>query len=191
MSKILVTGIAGQVGQELTQTLVPLGEIVGLSRQQLDLTQPDLIRDAIATIKPDIIINAAAYTTVDKAETESDLAIAINGTAPKILAEAANSIDARIVHISTDYVFNGRNHTPYTEEDLTDPLGIYGRSKLLGEIGVRENCSRHLILRTAWVYGCRGHGNFVKTMLRLRARKTRIKSSSRPNWQSYLVLRYC
>jgi dTDP-4-dehydrorhamnose reductase len=175
MTKILVTGVTGQVGQELQQTLVPLGEIVSLSRQQLDLTQPELIRETIEQIKPDIIINSGAYTAVDKAETESELATAINGNAPKILAEAARAIDAKIIHISTDYVFNGQNYRPYTELDSTDPVGIYGRSKLLGEIGVRENCDRHIILRTAWVYGCRGHGNFVKTMLRLGTEKPELR----------------
>jgi dTDP-4-dehydrorhamnose reductase len=175
MTKILVTGVNGQVGRELQQTLVPLGEIVGLSREKLDLTQPEIIKETIETIKPDIIINAAAYTAVDKAETESELAIAINGTAPKILAEAAEAINATIIHISTDYVFNGQNYRPYTELDAPDPLCIYGRSKLLGEIGVKENCTRQIILRTAWVYGCRGHGNFVKTMLRLGAEKTELR----------------
>lgn len=175
MTKILLTGITGQVGQELQRTLTSLGEVIGVDRQQLDLTQPEKIRQSIAEIKPNIIVNAAAYTAVDKSETESDLAMAINATAPKEIAIAAQETNATILHISTDYVFNGRHHTPYLETDETDPLGVYGKSKLLGEIGVQENCDRHIILRTAWVYGARGHGNFVKTMLRLGEARSELK----------------
>ena len=175
MTKILLTGINGQVGQELQQTLIPLGEIIGLNRQQLDLTKPEQIREAIATIKPNIIINAAAYTAVDKAETEAQLAMAINATAPRLIAEAASKINASVIHISTDYVFNGRNYRPYSETDPTQPLGVYGESKLLGENAIREQWDRHLIIRTAWVYGSRGHGNFVKTMLRLGAERTELR----------------
>ncbi len=175
MTKILLTGINGQVGQELQQTLIPLGEIIGVARRQLDLTKPEQIREAIATIQPDIIVNGAAYTAVDKAETEVDLAMTINATAPKLIAEAASKIKAPVVHISTDYVFNGKNHLPNSETDATDPLGIYGKSKLIGEVAVREQCDRHLIIRTAWVYGSRGHGNFVKTMLRLGAEKRELR----------------
>ena len=175
MTKILLTGITGQVGQELQQTLTSLGEVIGVSRQQLDLSQPDQIRQGIVEIKPDLIVNAAAYTAVDKSESESDLAMTINASAPKEIAIAAQDLGATLLHISTDYVFNGKNHTPYLESDQTDPLGVYGKSKLLGEVGVRENCDRHIILRTAWVYGARGHGNFVKTMLRLGAERTELK----------------
>ena len=175
MTKILLIGITGQVGQELQQTLTSLGEVIGVSRQQLDLSQPDQIRHRIAEIKPNLIVNAAAYTAVDKSESEPDLAMTINASAPKEIAIAAQDIGATLLHISTDYVFNGRNHTPYLETDQTDPLGVYGKSKLLGEIGVRENCARHIILRTAWVYGARGHGNFVKTMLRLGAARSELK----------------
>lgn len=175
MSKILLIGITGQIGQELQQTLPSIGEVIGVGRQSLDLSQPEQIQERIAEIKPNVIVNAAAYTAVDKSESESDLAMAINATAPKAIAVAAQNIGATVLHISTDYVFNGQNHTPYKERDPTDPLGVYGKSKLLGEIGVRENCDRHLILRTAWVYGSRGHGNFVKTMLRLGSERTELK----------------
>lgn len=175
MNKILLIGITGQIGQELQKTLPTIGEVIGVGRQSLDLSQPEQIQERIAEIKPDVIVNAAAYTAVDKSESESDLARAINATAPKAIALAAQNIGAKVLHISTDYVFNGQNHTPYQECDHTDPLGVYGKSKLLGEIGVRENCDRHLILRTAWVYGSRGHGNFVKTMLRLGAERTELK----------------
>ena len=175
MTKILLTGTTGQVGQELQQTLTSLGKVVGVSRKELDLSQPEQIRAIVTETQPNIIVNAAAYTAVDKSETETELAMAINATAPRVIAEAAQAINATVVHISTDYVFNGQNHTPYTEDDQTDPLGVYGQSKLLGEVGVRENCDRHIILRTAWVYGSRGHGNFVKTMLRLGAEKTELR----------------
>lgn len=175
MTKILLTGITGQVGQELRETLTSVGEVIGVNRQQLDLTQPEQIHNVIAEIQPHIIINAAAYTAVDKAETESELAMAINANAPKAMAKAANKISATLVHISTDYVFDGTNHTPYTEDDVTNPLGVYGKSKLLGETGIRQICDRHIILRTAWVYGSRGHGNFVKTMLRLGAEREELR----------------
>lgn len=134
MSKILLTGITGQVGAELQQTLTTLGEVIGVDRASLDLTIPEQIEAAIATIKPDIILNAAAYTTVDKSETETELAMAINASAPKIMAAAAGKIGAKMVHISTDYVFDGKNYTPYTETDPTNPLGTYGKSKLLGKL---------------------------------------------------------
>lgn len=175
MNKILLIGKTGQVGKELQQSLTELGEVISVGRQQLDLTRPEQISDRIAELQPDIIVNAAAYTAVDKSESESDLAMAVNASAPKAMALAAHKIDARLLHISTDYVFDGCHHTPYLETDATNPLGIYGKSKLLGEVGVRENGDRHLILRTAWVYGSRGHGNFVKTMLRLGAERQELK----------------
>ncbi len=186
MKKILLTGVTGQVGQELQKTLVPLGEIVSVTRQDLDLTEPEQIRRAIAELKPDLLVNAAAYTAVDKAENESKLATSINGVAPTIMAESAQKLGATLVHISTDYVFNGQNYTPYTEEDPPAPLGVYGKSKLMGEEGVRNNCDHHIILRTAWVYGSRGHGNFVKTMLRLGAEREQLRVVSdqigSPTW---------
>ena len=167
MKKILLIGSTGQVGQELLTTLQPLGELTVLNRQQLDLTKSHEIREAIASVEPEIIVNAAAYTAVDKAETESELAIAVNALAPEIMAKIAQKISATLVHISTDYVFDGKPYSNYKEDDVTNPLGIYGKSKLRGEIAIRNNCENHIILRTAWVYGCQGHGNFVKTMLRL------------------------
>ncbi len=186
MNRILLLGSTGQVGQELLKTLSTLGELITLTRQELDLTNSDQIAETIASWQPKIIINASAYTAVDKAESESELAMAINTVAPKIMAQAAQVLSATLVHISTDYVFNGKNHTPYIEEDEPDPIGVYGKSKLLGELGVKENCDRHIILRTAWVYGARGHGNFVKTMLRLGAEKEELRIVSdqigNPTW---------
>ena len=173
--KILLIGTTGQVGSELQQSLPKIGEVVALDRSKLDLSDRASIQEQISQNKPDIIVNAAAYTAVDKSETEPDLAMAINAHAPKAIAIAAQNIGAKVLHISTDYVFDGQNHTPYLETDPTLPLGVYGESKLLGEQGVKENCDRHIILRTAWVYGARGHGNFVKTMLRLGADREELK----------------
>ena len=191
MTKILLTGITGQVGQELEQTLTSVGEVIGVGRQEFDLSQPAQIKQKIAEIKPNVIVNAAAYTAVDKSESEVELAMAINGNAPKAIAQAAQDIGATLLHISTDYIFNGQNHTPYLETDKTDPLGVYGKSKLLGEIGVRD-CDRHIILRTAWVYGSKGHGNFVKTMLRLGKDREELKvvadQVGSPSWSYDIAL---
>ncbi len=167
MKKILLTGSDGQVGQDLQQTLISVGEVIATNRQQLDLTSPDTIRQVIQKIQPDIIVNSAAYTAVDKAESEPDLAFSINGVAPAIIAEEAKKIGSFLLHISTDYVFDGQKNTPYLETDITHPLGVYGQSKLAGEQGIQKNGDRYVILRTAWVYGTQGKGNFVKTMLRL------------------------
>ncbi len=191
MTKILLTGITGQVGQELEQTLTSVGEVIGVGRQEFDLSQPAQIKQKIAEIKPNVIVNAAAYTAVDKSESEVELAMAINGNAPKAIAKAAQDIGATLLHISTDYVFNGQNHTPYLETDKTDPLGVYGKSKLLGEIGVRD-CDQPIILRTAWVYGSKGHGNFVKTMLRLGKDREELKvvadQVGSPSWSYDIAL---
>ncbi|MEQ8757985.1 MAG: dTDP-4-dehydrorhamnose reductase [Coleofasciculus sp. G1-WW12-02] len=175
MTRILLTGTAGQLGSELQQTLAPLGEVMGVDRQRLDLTQPDKIRQVISEFKPDLIVNAAAYTAVDKAETETELANAINGTAPTIMAEAAQQLGAALIHVSTDYIFDGKKNTPYTEDDTPDPINAYGQSKLWGEEGVLKHCDRAIILRTAWVYGAQGKGNFVKTMLRLGAERDELR----------------
>lgn len=161
---ILLIGAKGQVGTELQRTLT--GDIIAIDRQTLDLTQPDAIRQVIQDKQPDLIVNAAAYTAVDKAESEPELANLVNGVAPTIMAETAKKIGARLIHISTDYVFDGTKNTPYLEEDLTNPVSAYGRSKLAGEEGIEKTNAESLILRTAWVYGSYGN-NFVKTMLRL------------------------
>ncbi|MBE9125775.1 MULTISPECIES: dTDP-4-dehydrorhamnose reductase [unclassified Coleofasciculus] len=175
MTRILLTGTAGQLGQELKQSLAALGEVRDFDRQMLDLAQPDKIRQAVAEVKPDLIVNAAAYTAVDKAENENELANAINGTAPTIMAEEAQRLGAVLIHVSTDYIFDGRKNTPYTEDDTPNPLSAYGQSKLLGEEGVQQKCDRYIILRTAWVYGVGGKGNFVKTMLRLGAEREELR----------------
>jgi len=168
--KILLTGTNGQVGHALMRVLsnnIALSEsLVGLNRAQLDLTDADAIRRMIALVKPDLIINPAAYTAVDKAESEPELAYAINAEAPRALAEAAARVGARLIHFSTDYVYAGTKSSPYREDDETAPLSTYGKSKLAGEEAIRAVGLPHLIFRTSWVYGAYGN-NFLKTILRL------------------------
>jgi dTDP-4-dehydrorhamnose reductase len=175
MKKVLLIGAKGQVGQELQLTLPQLGEVISIGREELDLTNSEKIGQLIREIHPDYLVNAAAYTAVDKAETEPELAYSINATAPKIMAESAEKIQAKFLHISTDYVFDGRKNTPYLETDLTNPLGVYGQSKLRGEEEIKTVNSQAIILRTAWVYGSYGKSNFVKTMLRLGKEREELK----------------
>ena len=172
---LLLIGADGQVGQELRQTLVNLGEVIPLTRQQIDLSQGEILRQTIRDLKPQGIINAAAYTAVDQAEKEPDLAQTINGIAPQIMAEVAQTLGAWLLHISTDYVFDGTQSTPYLESDSPHPLSVYGQSKLAGEMGIKGAMDNYLILRTAWVYGLYGKGNFVKTMLRLGQSREEIR----------------
>lgn len=174
MKTLLVIGARGQIGWELLRALAPLGVVISANRPEIDLSQPDTIRSVVRRVTPTIIINAAAYTAVDKAENEPDLAQAINGVAPGILAEEAKQLGALLVHYSTDYVFNGSAETPYTEDALPSPLNIYGRTKLSGEEAIKLSGTAHLIFRTSWVYGVRGH-NFLLTMLRLMREKTEIQ----------------
>jgi len=164
--KILLTGINGQVGHALQSTLATLGDVIGLDRSQLDLTDTSAIRRCIQQIKPDLIINPAAYTAVDKAESEPELAMAINGVAPGIIAEEAKKLGALLIHFSTDYVFDGAKVTPYVETDITNPLSVYGKTKLAGEEAIRAADTPHIIFRTSWVYGAYGK-NFLRTILRL------------------------
>jgi len=163
--RILLTGANGQVGSELRRSLAPLGEVVAFDRAGLDLAQPDVLIARVRDVAPQAIVNAGAYTAVDKAESEPEAAFAINGTAPRVLAEEARRLGAVVVHYSTDYVFDGEKASPYTEADTPNPLSVYGRSKLEGERAVIASRCRHLTLRTSWVYGTRGR-NFLLTMLK-------------------------
>ncbi len=166
MAKFLITGAKGQVGHCLTEQLTGKAEILAVDRDELDITNRDNVFNVVKTFKPDVIINAAAHTAVDRAESEIELSEAINVKGPQYLAEVANEIGAVILHISTDYVFEGTGMGEYKENDQTNPQGVYGRTKLEGEIAVQQANPRSIILRTAWVFGEHGH-NFVKTMLRL------------------------
>lgn len=166
MTTILLTGKTGQVGWELQRALATLGRVIALDRTQMDLTNADSIRKAIRDAAPGVIVNAAGYTAVDKAESEPDLAMQINAAAPGVMAEEAKRIDALLVHYSTDYVFDGTRSTPYVEEDAPNPLNVYGTSKLEGERAVAASGCAHLTLRASWIYSARG-SNFVLTILRL------------------------
>ena len=172
--KILLLGRNGQVGWELERSLAPLGEVTSLGRADLDLRDAARIREAVRAAGPDAIVNAAAYTAVDKAESERDAAFAVNAAAPGVLAEEARREGAFLVHYSTDYVFDGAKATPYVEDDATNPLNVYGASKLAGERAIAATGCRHLILRTSWVYGPRG-SNFMLTMLRLARERAELR----------------
>ena len=173
MQKILLTGVNGQVGHAL-KTQFPNHEVVALSREQLDLTKPHDIKRVVREIKPNLIINPAAYTAVDKAETEPELAFSINATAAQILAEEAARHGAGIIHFSTDYVYDGTKTGAYVENDAVNPVSVYGKSKLAGEDAIRAVGLPHLILRTSWVYGAYGK-NFLKTILRLAAERDSLR----------------
>ena len=177
MSRILVTGKDGQVGFELLRSLAGQGQLIAVGREQMDLSKPDSIRRTVREIGPDLIVNAAAYTAVDQAESEPELALAVNGIAPGILAEEAKRLGAALIHYSTDYVFDGNLFdgnifdgktaaAPYTEDDEPRPLNVYGRTKLAGERAIQAVDAPHLVLRTSWIYGMRGK-NFLLTILRL------------------------
>jgi dTDP-4-dehydrorhamnose reductase len=174
MTRVLLAGRNGQVGWELQRALAPLGELVALDRAGMDLSDPDSIHRAIADARPAVIVNAAAYTAVDKAESEPAAAMQANGVAPGIIAEEAARSGALVVHYSTDYVFDGRGDAPYREDDPPAPLNVYGRTKLAGEEAVRAAGAPYLIFRTSWVYSARG-SNFLRTMLRLAGERSELK----------------
>ena len=166
--RILIIGNAGQLGRELEKIFADTGTIVAVDRESVDLADPDQTRDLVRRAAPDVILNAAAYTAVDRAESEMPLAHAINALAPRVLAEEAAERNALLVHYSTDYVFDGSKHDPWTEDDAPAPLSVYGASKLAGEQAIQNSGGQHLIFRTSWVYGPHGK-NFLLTMLRLAA----------------------
>lgn len=174
MKKILVTGKNGQLGWELQRVLAASGEIIALDSDAMNLADADAIRRTVREVRPDVIINPAAYTAVDKAETDAKLAMAVNGVAPGILAEEAKLQGTVLVHYSTDYVFDGSKATPYSEADIANPQSVYGRTKYAGEQAVLASGCKHLILRTSWVYGVHG-GNFVKTILRLAKERSELR----------------
>lgn len=172
--KILISGQHGQVSRELQLQLKDLGELIVPGRDRLDLTQPEQIRQQLRSLRPDLVINAAAHTAVDQAESEPDLAFALNATAPGIFAEQAFELGIPLIHYSTDYVFDGKKTTPYTEDDPPNPLSVYGKSKLAGEQAIRKVGGEHLILRTSWVYSAHGR-NFLLTMQRLLQEKLQLQ----------------
>ncbi len=174
MSRILLLGAGGQVGFELRRTLSPLGSLTALGRQHVDLADADALRVCVCADRYDLIVNAAAFTAVDRAEQEPETARAINAQAPAILAEAAVRQKAVLVHFSTDYVFDGRARRPYVEEDVPTPLGVYGHTKREGDRAIEASGARHLIFRTSWVYGNRGR-NFLLTILRLARERPELK----------------
>ena len=174
--KILLLGKNGQVGWELQRSLAPLGELTALDRHSEpcgDLSRPERLADTVRALRPDVIVNAAAHTAVDKAESEVDLARTLNATAPAALAQAAAETGAWLVHYSSDYVFDGSGQQPWQEDDATGPLGVYGQTKLEGEQAIGTSGCKHLIFRTSWVYAARG-GNFARTMLRLAQERERL-----------------
>lgn len=170
---ILLTGKNGQVGFELQRALAPLGQVTAVDSGDCDLADADALRALVRRLKPQLIVNPAAYTAVDKAESDPAQAMAVNALAPGVLGEEAKRLDATVIHFSTDYVFDGQKAGAYTEGDATEPLSAYGRSKLDGERALAEATPHHLILRTSWVVGAHGN-NFAKTMLRLAAERDRL-----------------
>lgn len=184
-SRILLTGSNGQVGNALRATLAPLGNVLATDRSSLDLASPDSIRALIRDCKPGLIVNAAAYTAVDRAETEADLAMAVNGIAPGVLAEEAKRLGAVLVHYSTDYVFDGTKSAAYSETDTPNPLSVYGKTKLSGEQAIQAVGGAHYILRTSWVYAAAG-ANFLNTMLRLARERPELRivddQTGAPTW---------
>jgi dTDP-4-dehydrorhamnose reductase len=172
--KILLTGKNGQVGWELAHALAPLGDVIAVDREGLDLAVPDRIVSVVRSVRPEVLINAAAYTAVDRAEGEPDTAYAINAAAVAILADEAKRVQALLVHYSTDYVFDGTKNAPYIEGDRPNPLNAYGRSKLAGEQAIHDIGGAHLILRTSWVYSARGK-NFLLTIRRLLQEKKELR----------------
>jgi dTDP-4-dehydrorhamnose reductase len=175
--KLLLLGKGGQVGWELQRSLAPLGELVALDFDSTDFhadfSRPEQLADTVLKARPDVIVNAAAHTAVDKAESEPEFARKLNATSPGVVAEAAQQIGALMVHYSTDYVFDGSGSKPWKEDDATGPLSVYGQTKLEGEQLVAQNCAKHLIFRTSWVYAARG-GNFAKTMLRIAKERDKL-----------------
>lgn len=190
MYSILLIGKNGQVGWELCRTLATVGNVRAVDFPEIDLANAESIRKVVRDVAPKLIVNAAAYTAVDKAESEPDKAMAINGTAPGILAEEAKKLGAALIHYSTDYVYEGTKREPYLETDATGPLSVYGRTKLAGDQAITAVGCPHLILRTSWVYGWRGQ-NFLLTMLRLAREREELRivddQRGAPTWSRFIA----
>jgi dTDP-4-dehydrorhamnose reductase len=188
--RFLVTGTSGQVGGELLHTLAALGEVIAPSRAEMDLASADSVRVFVRQAKPDWIVSAGAYTAVDKAESEPDLAYAINRDAIEVMGIEAKAVGASVLHYSTDYVFNGAGTTPWVEEDATGPLGVYGASKLAGEQALLESGASAMVFRTSWVYGATGK-NFLRTILKLARERTELRvvddQHGAPTWSRNLA----
>lgn len=188
--KFFVTGAKGQVGWELRRALLPYGEVYASDADTLDLLDEAAVREAVRSFAPDAIVNAAAYTAVDKAEDERDLCMKLNAQVPGVLAEEAERLGAWIAHYSTDYVFDGRSDRPWTEDDEPNPINHYGASKLAGDTAVASRAPRHLIFRTSWVYASRGK-NFLRTMLRLFHEKSEVRvvddQTGAPTWARFIA----
>jgi len=172
--KLLVTGATGQIGWQLQRTLAPLGEVIALTRAELDLSDPERLAQTVREIRPDVLLNAAAYTAVEKAESEPELAHTVNAVAPGRMAEELAGAGGLMIHFSTDYVFDGTKTGPYTEEDVPNPLNAYGKSKLAGEQAIAGSGCAYIILRTSWVYDTRGK-NFLRTVLRLARNREELR----------------
>jgi len=190
MCSILLVGKSGQVGYALQNTLPALGRVIAVGRDRIDLTQLETIRATVRSVAPDVIVNAAAYTAVDRAETETDLAKKVNATAPGILAEEAARLEALLVHYSTDYVFDGTKTAPYIESDTPNPINAYGATKLAGEEAIKDAGDAYLILRTSWVYSQR-RSNFLQSMLRLGRERDRLQvvddQTGSPTWAGWIA----
>jgi dTDP-4-dehydrorhamnose reductase len=188
--KILVTGAAGQVGWELVRLLPPLGDVVAIDLEGIDLARADDIRRVLREVRPDVVVNAAAYTAVDRAESEPELARLVNAVAPGVMAEELRETGGLLVHYSTDYVFDGTKRGAYTEEDIPKPVSVYGATKLAGERAIQAVGGAHLILRTSWVYGARGR-NFLLSMLRLFEEREELRvvddQVGAPTWCRWLA----
>lgn len=188
--KILLTGKNGQVGFELERSLQGLGDVIALDRKQMNLSDLRQVREVIRSVRPDLIVNPAAYTAVDKAESEIELAMCINGDAPGVMAEEAKKLGAAMIHYSTDYVFDGSKASAYTEEDTPNPINAYGKTKLAGEEAIRAADIPHLVLRSSWVYGLRGR-NFLLTVLKLAQERDELRivadQSGAPTWSRTLA----
>lgn len=174
MTRLLLLGVNGQVGHELARTLAPLGEVAIPDRSRYDFADPSTLAAVVADTRPHVVVNAAAYTAVDRAEADVATATAVNAEAPGHLARAAKACGALLVHYSTDYVFDGTKATPYGEDDTPHPMGVYGRTKLEGENAIRASGAEHVIFRTSWVYSARGQ-NFLLTVLRLAAEREQLR----------------